>query len=325
MAWQEQARLGSFQVHRKPLLLVRDARAPQRFEGWRRAELASLLAAEEFELLVEESEERFWMPAREVENPGGLEGLVWVLDRLLGPGGCPWDREQTHETLGKHLLEECYELLEAIESGDSERLKEELGDVLMQPLMHAEMERAAGRWGAREVAETITRKLVGRHPHVFGDVEANDAQTVLANWDRLKLAEKRGGPASLLAGIPKSMPALLRADLSSKRVARNGFEWDSLESVWSKHAEECSELREAWARGDEREIRHEVGDLLFTAVQLARWMNVEPEDALRSMLDRFTRRFEYMEWAAGKPLRELSPQEWDELWSRAKSATGESG
>jgi len=268
----------------------------------------------------------FVVPAMQTDHPGGLYGLVWVVDRLLGPGGCPWDQEQTHETLKKHLIEEAYELLQAIDENSDEGMKEELGDVLLQPIMHAQMKSLANGWDIDTVARGIIGKLVRRHPHVFGDTDAEDSEQVLKNWDRIKQNEKGDEPQSLLQGVPKAMPALLRAHEISKRAARSGFEWPDMDSVWNKLKEEEQELKEAVAKGDPKAVEQEVGDLLFTAVNVARWAGVEPEDALRSMLDRFVRRFQAMERMAEGPLADLSPAEWDNLWERAKAeqAVGES-
>lgn len=250
--------------------------------------------------------------------PSELDRLVEITDRLLGPGGCPWDRAQTHETLKKHLVEETYEVLDAIDAGDLDRLKEELGDLLMQPVLHAQIEQAAGGWGIEDVARAINEKLIRRHPHVFGDATAEDPEEVLRNWDRIKREEKGNEPASILAGVPRAMPALLRAFAISKRAARAGFEWPDLEAVFDKLREEENELREAVESGEAARIESEVGDLLFTAVNLARWTGVEPEEALRRMLDRFTDRFQRMEQAAGQDLAALAPAEWDALWEEAK-------
>lgn len=248
-----------------------------------------------------------------------LYDLVHVVDRLLGPGGCPWDQAQTHESLKRHLLEEAYEVLDAIDSGSKEKLCEELGDLLLQPVMHAQMSAIAGGFDIDQVAERIVGKLVRRHPHVFGDGTAADADEVLRNWDLIKQEEKGGGPDSILAGVPSGMASLLRAFEVSKRAARSGFEWPDMEAVWDKLREEEGELREALDLGDPARVESEVGDLLFTAVNIARWAGVEPEEALRRMLNRFTSRFMHMESLALKPLRDLSPKEWDDLWEQAKS------
>lgn len=259
------------------------------------------------------------MAGRPPPDSRGLQGLVDIVDRLLAPDGCPWDRAQTHASLKPHLLEECYEALEAIDSGDDARLREELGDLLLQPVLHAQIERAAGGWGIDEVADAIREKLVRRHPHVFGDVAAADADAVLQNWDRIKRAES-DGERSVLAGVPRTLPALSRAMEVSKRAARCGFEWPGVSGVLDKLAEEERELRDALDSGDAERVADEVGDLLFTVVNVARWAGVDAEDALRRMVDRFAARFVQMERAAAKPLADLTAEEWDTLWRAAKEA-----
>ncbi len=251
-----------------------------------------------------------------------LDELAGVVDRLLGPGGCPWDQAQTHESLKKYLLEEAYETLDAIDSGSSDSLREELGDLLLQPMMHAQMRKLAGEFDIDEVARGITEKLVRRHPHVFGDLSVEDADEVLRNWDKIKQGEKGGEPQSILAGVPRGMASLLRAHEVSKRAVRVGFEWPNLEAVFHKLREEESELREALSTGSQERVESEIGDLLFTVVNIARWLKVEPEEALRKMLNRFTARFMHMEEAAGQDLRNLSPAEWDQLWEEAKLVKG---
>ena len=252
-----------------------------------------------------------------------LDELTHVVDRLLGPGGCPWDQAQTHETLKRHLIEESYEVLEAIDSGSPEKLREELGDLLLQPFMHAQIRRLrTAEFDIDDVAREIVEKLVRRHPHVFGDVSVADADEVLLNWDRIKQAEKGDAPESppsILAGVPKAMPSLLRAFEVSKRAARSGFEWPDIEAVFEKLHEEEGELRAELAAGVTERIESELGDLLFTVVNIARWCGIEPEEALRRMVDRFTARFVAMESAATIPLRDLTPEQWDALWLAAKA------
>lgn len=250
----------------------------------------------------------------------GFGGLVQIVDCLLGPGGCPWDQEQTHESLKRHLLEEAYETIAAIDSKDQERLREELGDLILQPVMHAQMSARDGGFDIEQVLESIKAKLISRHPHVFGGTKASSAADVLANWDEIKRSEKPES-SSILGGVPDALPALLRAYEVSARAARAGFEWPSLESVSEKVEEERSELEQAAQSGDLLRVEEEIGDLLFAIVNLARWYKVEPEDALRKMVDRFKARFEDMEQRAEKPLREMSPAEWDELWTHAKNVT----
>jgi len=246
-----------------------------------------------------------------------VEELITLVDRLLGPGGCPWDQAQTHESLKRHLLEEVYEVFDAIDREDADALEEEIGDLMLQPVMHGQM---AESFDTQRSAERVVDKLIRRHPHVFGDVEANDAETVLKNWDRIKQTEKEGAPKSLLEGVPKAMPALLRAYEISKRAARVGFEWPNIDAVWEKVREEELELAQALAEDDLEEAAKELGDLLFTMVNVARWLKIDPEDALRQMLDRFTLRFQAMERLSGRPLGELSPEEWDQLWGQAKQS-----
>lgn len=253
---------------------------------------------------------------------GSLYELEYIARRLLGPGGCPWDIAQTHETLKRYLLEESYELLDAIDTGSDAKMREELGDVLLQPFMHAEMKRLSGSFDIDDVATDIVDKLYRRHPHVFGAVNVADADEVLRNWDAIKKTEKGGEPQSILSGVPTGMASLLRAYEVSKRAQRVGFEWPDAESVFDKLHEEEAELKEAMARGSQEDAESELGDLLFTCVNLARWAKVEPEEALRKMLNRFTQRFQEMERSADKPLRDLTAEEWDALWVRAKSIAG---
>lgn len=245
--------------------------------------------------------------------------LVNVVDRLLGPGGCPWDREQTHESLKKYLIEEAYEVIEAIDARDNDELKVELGDLLLQPLMHAQMEAQDGRWTIEDVAKGVADKLVYRHPHVFGDTSVANSEEVLRNWDKLKKAEKEG-KTSILDGIPSAMPALTRAQQISVRAARSGFEWPDVAAVREKVDEELRELDEALASGKSAEIEAELGDLLFTLVNLARWQKIDAEECLRKMLSRFTSRFKAMESLTDQDLSELSAEKWEGLWQKAKRA-----
>lgn len=258
--------------------------------------------------------EGYWVRERDLmaDHPGGVHGLIHVVRRLLGPGGCPWDMEQTHDTLKKYLLEEAYELIDAIDTDDLELMKEELGDVLLQPLMHAGIRSRDGDWDIEEVAQATADKLVHRHPHVFGDLSVADADEVLRNWDQIKKKEK--GAESVLDGVASAAPALLRAHKISVRAARAGFEWENLDQVYAKLFEEVAELQQAAPEDQASEI----GDLLFTVVNLARWMKVDPEEALRQMVSRFIARFQHMEAAATVPLAELSPAEWRTLWDQAK-------
>lgn len=247
--------------------------------------------------------------------------LEWVCARLRGPGGCPWDREQTHASLRNNLLEECYEVLEALDRGDLVDLRRELGDLLMQIFLHAQLAREEGAFDLGDVLAEINAKLIRRHPHVFGPVEAKDSQTVLRNWEAIKAAErcaegKESG--SLLEGLPRSLPALAFAQAVGRRVARVGFDWTRVEEVWAKVEEEMAELRNA---ASEEERAEELGDLLFALVNLARWLGVDAEDALRTTNDKFCRRFAWLEAEAarrGVPLEQMPLADMDALWEQAK-------
>jgi tetrapyrrole methylase family protein/MazG family protein len=257
-------------------------------------------------------------PRRE-QTYAGFEGLARVVAALRAPDGCPWDREQTHESLKPHLLEETYETLEAIDRADPAELREELGDLLLQVLMHSQIASETGAFDIEQVVQHLIEKLIARHPHVFGDAHAETAAQVLKNWDATKRQQK--GRDSVLDGVPRAMPALARAQEISKRAARVGFEWDSIDGVLDKLREEETELRQAIESGDSARIASELGDLLFTMVNIARHAKVDAEQCLRQMVDRFTVRFQWMEAEAARqnrPLESLSPDEWEALWQQAK-------
>jgi tetrapyrrole methylase family protein/MazG family protein len=260
------------------------------------------------------------VPSLASDHAQGFTGLVQIVDRLLGPDGCPWDKEQTHESLKKHMVEETYEVLDAIDKNDPDALCEELGDFLLQAVMHAQMDAIEGYYDIDDVIRGISDKLIRRHPHVFGNVEVSGSDEVLDNWDAIKKSEK-GEDRSVLAGVPKAMPALLRAHEISKRAVRVGFEWQDLEDVFAKLSEELGELKDAINAGRKEDIENEIGDLLFTVVNIARWLKVDPEEALQRMVTRFSDRFQQMESSAGKPLNDLTFKEWDDLWIAAKAVT----
>ena len=262
-----------------------------------------------------------------------FEDLVSLQQRLLAPGGCPWDRQQTHQTLRTYLLEETYEVLDALDSAerDPKKLAEELGDLLLQILFHAELGRLSGTFDLGDVIEAIYLKMVRRHPHVFGDADARDAAAVLKKWEQIKAEERRssaksGGPAavpeSLMDGVPRSMPALMRAHQLTRRAANVGFDWDSAGAVLEKVSEEIGELRET-PPGDRDRLEDEAGDLLFAAMNAARVLKLDPELALRRANEKFEARFRAMEQEAarsGRTLEDASPAELDTLWKRVKSA-----
>lgn len=248
-----------------------------------------------------------------------FDRLIEVMARLRGEGGCPWDREQTHETLKPYLIEETYEVIEAIDRKDDRALKEELGDVLLQVVFHAQVAREEGRFDAEEVSDAIVSKLIRRHPHVFGDVKVSGATEVLANWERIKKAER--GSGSALDGVPPHLPALLRARRVQEKAARVGFDWAHAAEVEAKLHEEVGEFLNACESGDRAAMEEELGDLLFSVVNLARFLRFCPEEALRKTIDKFAARFTYIEKALAR--RGQSPQtatlaEMDALWEEAK-------
>ncbi len=202
-------------------------------------------------------------------------------------------------------------------------MHKQLGEFPPNPLLQPQNPRLEGKWGIEEVANQIIAKLIRRHPHVFGETIAETSEEVLKNWDKIKRQEKsdQSKPESTLSGVPKAMPALMLAMEISKRAARTGFEWPDINGVWDKFREEEAELREALQTGDKTRISDELGDLLFTVVNLARWAKIDPEDALRTMVERFRHRFITMESLSPKPLADLTPQEWDDLWNQAKAQT----
>ena len=245
------------------------------------------------------------------------------MERLRGPGGCPWDREQTLRTLRPYVLEETYEVLEAIDAEDVRGHCEELGDLLLQIVFQARLRDEEGAFGFAEVANAISDKLVSRHPHVFGDVQVADAEAVLKQWAALKREEKRarGGGESVLEGVPREMPALARADRLTEKASRIGFDWPDAAGARAKVDEELRELDEATARGDRAAIEHELGDVLFALANLSRKLDVPPEEALRGTIGRFVARFGHVERELarrGVPHGEATLAEMDALWDQAK-------
>ena len=241
--------------------------------------------------------------------------LVKVIHRLQEPDGCPWDREQTHQSLARHLLEETHEALEAIDSGDPERLREELGDLLLQVVFHAEIGAREGAFDIEDVAQTVVDKLIKRHPHVFGDVKVSSADEVLVNWERIKAVEKGEHPVD--HDIPPSLPALARASKVQRRAAGSGFDWRTREAALSKVHEELDELENA----PPERVEEEMGDLLFAVASLGRRMNVDPETALRKATSRFAQRFERMKSEAateGVRLEDLSESDLLERFRAAR-------
>lgn len=271
-----------------------------------------------------------------------FDEFVDTIAALRAPDGCPWDREQTHESIAKNMIEEAYEAVDAIEAGDTVHLREELGDVLLQVVLQSQIAADAGEFTIDDVCRDVNEKMIRRHPHVFGSAKAQSAGDVLELWDSVKLAEKDavdgravdGGKdrEGLLDGIPTGFPALMQAQKISRKAVSAGFEWDTLEDVWGKVDEEIAELRDAFAsapktdkgkvtEGAKAEVELEFGDVLFTLVNVARKMGVDAESALRASSAKFRRRWAFIEgaaWAQNRKVEELSMDEMQALWDEAK-------
>ena len=252
-----------------------------------------------------------------------VKKLLAIMARLRGPDGCPWDREQTLKTLRPYVLEETYEVLEAMESGDSREHCEELGDLLLQIVFQARIAEEEGRFDFADVAEAISAKLVRRHPHVFGDARVKDAEGVMRQWVALKREEKaaRGGGKSVLEGVPREMPALARAERLTEKASRIGFDWPDPAGARAKVDEELRELDEAIRGGERERVEDELGDVLFAVANLARKLQLPPEEALRNSVKRFIARFEHVERELerrGVPHGTATLEEMDRLWEEAK-------
>lgn len=264
---------------------------------------------------------------------------------LRAPDGCPWDREQTHDSIAHNMIEEAYEAVDAIEHHDVAHLREELGDVLLQVVLQSQIAADAGEFDVADVCRDVNEKMIRRHPHVFGDKDATSASEVLDIWDKVKLAERKKAaeqnaagqnetdeqnnigqqtiaePEGLLDSIPVSFPALMQASKISRKAVSVGFEWDSVEEVWEKVEEEIAEFKQACAEGNAQAMELEFGDVLFTLVNVARKVKVDPESALRATCRKFRERWAFMEgaaWASGKNIEDLSMDELQELWDQAK-------
>lgn len=249
-----------------------------------------------------------------------FDDLVKLMTRLRGPDGCPWDRKQTLPDLKPYVIEEAYEVVDAIDRDDRAALLEEIGDLLLEAVFVAEITREEGTFDIYDSITAIHDKLVRRHPHVFGDVEAKDADEVLVNWEKLKRDERKAENKSVLSGVPQSLPALLKASRLTEKAARVGFDWRRTDDVFDKLDEEIAELREAVASNDAAHIEEEIGDLLFTIANIARKVNVNAEEALQSTNRKFKKRFESMESRTEKNLDQLTLEEMDRLWEEAKAA-----
>ena len=251
-------------------------------------------------------------------NVKDLEEIVRI---LRAPGGCPWDAEQTHQSIRRNFLEEAYEAAEAIDEESPEHLKEELGDVLLQVVFHARMEQEEGRFDLDDVADGVCKKLIYRHPHVFGDVSVSGTGEVLSNWEELKRKEKgQATNTDALESVARSLPALWRAEKVQKKAKKAGFDWPDVSGALDKLSEELEELKAAVAEGTN--VAEELGDLLFSAVNVSRFLKVDCEDVLNQATDTFMDRFRKVEAQAGdRPMAEMTLAELDQLWERAKETT----
>ncbi|MNJ51281.1 Nucleoside triphosphate pyrophosphohydrolase/pyrophosphatase MazG [compost metagenome] len=258
-----------------------------------------------------------------------FQRLHEIVAILRSPDGCPWDREQTHQSIRKNLIEETYEVLETIDEDDPDHMQEELGDLLLQVMLHSQMEEETGTFTVYDVIQSLNEKLIYRHPHVFGELGAKDAEAALNNWEAMKAEEKRRKgiqpeEQSALSGVPRDLPALMKAYKLQKKAAKAGFDWEDISGVWAKIEEELAELKESVEKGqDAKEQALELGDVLFSVVNAARFIGADPEEALSLTIRKFIRRFEYVEKRlkeSGKTLATSSLSEMDVYWDEAKGA-----
>jgi MazG family protein len=286
-----------------------------------------------------DSRRRHAKPVKRTQATPGewFEKLVAVQARLRAPGGCPWDREQTHESLRTYLIEEAYEVLEALENGNDDKFAEEMGDLLLQIVFHSQMAQERGRFTISDVIRAIHDKMIRRHPHVFGETHAKDAAEVLRNWEHIKAQErlskteasgnlsgsKAGIQASLLDGVSRALPATLEGFQLTRKASRIGFDWKTASGIFEKMGEETRELQNALDTREQPKVEEELGDLLFAAVNLARFLKVDPEIALKKANAKFSQRFRFMENLAregGREFKDLPREEMEALWDLAKQA-----
>lgn len=255
----------------------------------------------------------------------GVNDLIDIVEILRSPGGCPWDREQDHKSIRRDFIEETYEVIEAINKDDRDLLLEELGDVLLQVVFHTQIEREKGSFDLNDVADGICKKMIERHPHVFGDVSAETSEQVLDNWDVIKKRTKQQkSQTESMLSIPREFPALMRADKVQKKAAKVGFDWDSVDGAFQKVSEELAELKEAVTMGVVENANEELGDLLFSVVNVSRFISVDSEEALTCATDKFIDRFSKVEKMAeekGIDMKETELSELDKLWDIAKQVS----
>ncbi|HTY07737.1 MAG TPA: nucleoside triphosphate pyrophosphohydrolase [Candidatus Edwardsbacteria bacterium] len=253
--------------------------------------------------------------------------LVNIYARLRAPGGCPWDRVQTSQSLKPYLIEETYEVVDAIDENDPVKVQEELGDLLGQILFHAQMANEKKQFDIDDAIRTHAEKMKRRHPHIFGTAKVKDAKEVLLNWEQIKYQEKKKERSSALDGIPRHLPALLKAHRMQDKAARLGFDWEHIDQVFAKLDEEMQEFEQAYAKKDKRKIREELGDILFALVNLARYLEIDPEDALKGTINKFHQRFQHIEHSLQKKnqsFKDTTLAEMEELWDKAKVKRGKS-
>ena len=261
----------------------------------------------------------------EFKSRYGIEDLLEIMRLLRSPDGCPWDREQTHESIKSSLIEETYEVIEAINKSDKDLLCEELGDVLLQVVFHSQMAKEAGSFSFEDVADGVCQKLVERHPHVFGEVKADTSEQVLKNWEDIKNKSKNRSTATeSMLSVPRELPALMRAQKIQKKAKKVGFDWDSVDGAFEKLEEETAELKEAVASGSRKECTEELGDLLFSAVNVSRFIGCDAEEALTEASDKFLSRFSEVEKLAKArniDMKNSSLEELDRLWDEVKQGS----
>jgi tetrapyrrole methylase family protein/MazG family protein len=259
---------------------------------------------------------------KELEATKDFQDLIQVMNTLRGENGCSWDREQTHETLKKYLIEECYEVLEAIEEQDEDKIIEELGDVLLQVVFHAQIAKEEGYFNINDVIKSITNKMINRHPHIFKDVQSKNSEQVLESWENIKSKEKGfESYTDTLKHVPKNLPGLMRADKVQQKAARVGFDWDTVEPAMEKVLEELQEVKDVYKDNNRAKILEEVGDLVFATVNVARLLDIDPEFAVNYSIDKFINRFQYIEENARNrnlDLKNMSLAEMDVLWNESK-------
>lgn len=316
VAGEAKIHLMAYYADEQPVTVVRAAGVP----GLERIEEVPLYALDRLDWL-DHLTSVYIPPVAQPRRTCDLTPLVGIMAVLRGKDGCPWDREQTHRSIGRYLIEEAYEVLDAIERENVHSLCEELGDLLLQIVFHAQMAREEAAFDMNAVVQTVCDKMIHRHPHVFGREKVRDADEVLTNWERLKRREKQEAGDSCLAGVPRRLPALLRADRVQEKASRLGFDWPDHRGALAKLEEELDEFRQALDAGDRDRIVEELGDLLFATVNVSRLIKVDAEECLRQTVDKFTRRFAQVEEkcrASGRVLDQVSLSEMDDWWEEAK-------